>query len=142
GGCNPYNFTSILIYFFSPLFSSEIQRLRRTVSPSPPDQGSHLNSLSSSSTPPPPRPPLDNGQYLDIRRAEPDKPHTESNPPTQTVSSPTHTFTQPHAKLKCRGTVVFDQPNRKLSPAFQQALLSFCKMSADSRLGAEVRGHP
>uniref|UniRef100_A0A6Q2ZBZ4 LisH domain-containing protein n=1 Tax=Esox lucius TaxID=8010 RepID=A0A6Q2ZBZ4_ESOLU len=26
----------------------------------------------------------------------------------------------------------------KLSPAFQQALLSFCKMSADSRLGAEV----
>ncbi|KAM9416857.1 RAB11-binding protein RELCH homolog isoform 12-T12 [Salvelinus alpinus] len=118
---------------------SEIQSLRRTVSPPPPDQGSHLNSLSSSSTPPPPRPPLDNGQYLDIRRAsEPDKPHTESNPPTQTVSSPTHTSTQPHAKLKCRGTVVFDQPNRKLSPAFQQALLSFCKMSADSRLGAEV----
>ncbi|XP_055784233.1 RAB11-binding protein RELCH homolog isoform X7 [Salvelinus fontinalis] len=118
---------------------SEIQSLRRTVSPPPPDQGSHLNSLSSSSSPPPPRPPLDNGQYLDIRRAsEPDKPHTESNPPTQTVSSPTHTSTQPHAKLKCRGTVVFDQPNRKLSPAFQQALLSFCKMSADSRLGAEV----
>uniref|UniRef100_A0A8C7L3D7 RAB11 binding and LisH domain, coiled-coil and HEAT repeat containing n=1 Tax=Oncorhynchus kisutch TaxID=8019 RepID=A0A8C7L3D7_ONCKI len=28
--------------------------------------------------------------------------------------------------------------HRKLSPAFQQALLSFCKMSADSRLGAEV----
>uniref|UniRef100_A0A8C7G5A5 RAB11 binding and LisH domain, coiled-coil and HEAT repeat containing n=1 Tax=Oncorhynchus kisutch TaxID=8019 RepID=A0A8C7G5A5_ONCKI len=112
---------------------SEIQSLRRTVSPTLPDQGSHLNSLSSSST------PLDNGQYLDIRRAsEPDKPHTESNPPTQTISSPTHTSTQPHAKLKCRGTVVFDQPNRKLSPAFQQALLSFCKMSADSRLGAEV----
>uniref|UniRef100_A0A8C8CTX0 LisH domain-containing protein n=1 Tax=Oncorhynchus tshawytscha TaxID=74940 RepID=A0A8C8CTX0_ONCTS len=118
---------------------SEIQSLRRTVSPTLPDQGSHLNSLSSSSTPPPPRPPLDNGQYLDIRRAsEPDKPHTESNPPTQTISSPTHTSTQPHAKLKCRETVVFDQPNRKLSPAFQQALLSFCKMSADSRLGAEV----
>uniref|UniRef100_A0A8C4Z084 RAB11 binding and LisH domain, coiled-coil and HEAT repeat containing n=1 Tax=Gadus morhua TaxID=8049 RepID=A0A8C4Z084_GADMO len=28
--------------------------------------------------------------------------------------------------------------NRKLSPAFQQALLSFCRMSSDSRLGAEV----
>nr|XP_046211474.1 RAB11-binding protein RELCH homolog isoform X4 [Oncorhynchus gorbuscha] len=116
---------------------SEIQSLGRTVSPPPPDQGSHLNSLSSSSTPP--RSPLDNGQYLDQRRAsEPDKPHTESIPPTQTVSSPTHTSIQPHAKLKGRGTVVFDHPNRKLSPAFQQALLSFCKMSADSRLGAEV----
>uniref|UniRef100_A0A8K9XPR0 RAB11 binding and LisH domain, coiled-coil and HEAT repeat containing n=1 Tax=Oncorhynchus mykiss TaxID=8022 RepID=A0A8K9XPR0_ONCMY len=28
--------------------------------------------------------------------------------------------------------------DRELSPAFQQALLSFCKMSADSRLGEEV----
>uniref|UniRef100_A0A667YKT3 LisH domain and HEAT repeat-containing protein KIAA1468 n=1 Tax=Myripristis murdjan TaxID=586833 RepID=A0A667YKT3_9TELE len=28
--------------------------------------------------------------------------------------------------------------NSKLSPAFQQALLSFCRMSSDSRLGAEV----
>uniref|UniRef100_A0A8C7KWB7 RAB11 binding and LisH domain, coiled-coil and HEAT repeat containing n=1 Tax=Oncorhynchus kisutch TaxID=8019 RepID=A0A8C7KWB7_ONCKI len=84
-------------------------------------------------------PLLDNGQYLDIRGAsEPDKPPTESIPPTQTISNPTHTSSQPHAKLKSRGTVVFDQPNRKLSPAFQQALLSFCKMSADSRLGAEV----
>ncbi|XP_005348344.1 RAB11-binding protein RELCH isoform X1 [Microtus ochrogaster] len=36
-------------------------------------------------------------------------------------------------------TVVhFNQPNRKLSPAFHQALLSFCRMSADSRLGSEV----
>ncbi|XP_075682839.1 RAB11-binding protein RELCH isoform X2 [Rhinoderma darwinii] len=34
--------------------------------------------------------------------------------------------------------VQFDQPNRKLSPAFHQALLSFCRMSADSRLGSEV----
>ncbi len=29
---------------------------------------------------------------------------------------------------------------RKLSPAFHQALLSFCRMSADSRLGSEVSG--
>ncbi|KAG8442483.1 hypothetical protein GDO86_011322 [Hymenochirus boettgeri] len=34
--------------------------------------------------------------------------------------------------------VKFDTPNRKLSPAFHQALLSFCRMSADSRLGSEV----
>ncbi|XP_069075598.1 RAB11-binding protein RELCH isoform X6 [Pleurodeles waltl] len=32
----------------------------------------------------------------------------------------------------------FDNSNRKLSPAFHQALLSFCQMSADSRLGSEV----
>nr|XP_046148605.1 RAB11-binding protein RELCH homolog isoform X2 [Oncorhynchus gorbuscha] len=114
---------------------SEIQSLRRTVSPPPHDQGSQPNPPSST----PPQPLLDNGQYLDIRGAsEPDKPPTESTPPTQTISNPTHTSSQPHAKLKSRGTVVFDQPNRKLSPAFQQALLSFCKMSADSRLGAEV----
>lgn len=29
---------------------------------------------------------------------------------------------------------------RKLSPVFHQALLSFCRMSADSRLGSEVSG--
>ncbi|XP_055737572.1 RAB11-binding protein RELCH homolog isoform X1 [Salvelinus fontinalis] len=115
---------------------SEIQSLRRTVSPTPHDQGLQPNPPFSST---PPQPPLDNGQYLDVRGAsEPDNPPTESNPPTQTISNPTHISSQPHAKLKSRGTVVFDQPNRKLSPAFQQALLSFCKMSADSRLGAEV----
>ncbi|XP_038828688.1 RAB11-binding protein RELCH homolog isoform X2 [Salvelinus namaycush] len=115
---------------------SEIQSLRRTVSPTPHDQGLQPNPPFSST---PPQPPLDNGQYLDIRGAsEPDNPPTESNPPTQTISNPTHISSQPHAKLKSRGMVVFDQPNRKLSPAFQQALLSFCKMSADSRLGAEV----
>ncbi|KAM4688480.1 RAB11-binding protein RELCH isoform 3-T3 [Discoglossus pictus] len=37
-----------------------------------------------------------------------------------------------------RDGVHFDKPNRKLSPAFHQALLSFCRMSADSRLGSEV----
>ncbi|XP_036611519.1 RAB11-binding protein RELCH isoform X2 [Trichosurus vulpecula] len=37
-----------------------------------------------------------------------------------------------------KDTVQFDKPNRKLSPAFHQALLSFCRMSADSRLGSEV----
>ncbi|XP_006892817.1 PREDICTED: lisH domain and HEAT repeat-containing protein KIAA1468 homolog [Elephantulus edwardii] len=37
-----------------------------------------------------------------------------------------------------KSAVEFDKPNRKLSPAFHQALLSFCRMSADSRLGSEV----
>ncbi|XP_053913532.1 RAB11-binding protein RELCH isoform X2 [Cuculus canorus] len=37
-----------------------------------------------------------------------------------------------------KAAVHFDKPNRKLSPAFHQALLSFCRMSADSRLGSEV----
>ncbi|XP_025853494.1 RAB11-binding protein RELCH isoform X10 [Vulpes vulpes] len=37
-----------------------------------------------------------------------------------------------------KNAVHFDKPNRKLSPAFHQALLSFCRMSADSRLGSEV----
>ncbi|XP_053427431.1 RAB11-binding protein RELCH isoform X2 [Nycticebus coucang] len=42
------------------------------------------------------------------------------------------------SSLSRKITVHFDKPNRKLSPAFHQALLSFCRMSADSRLGSEV----
>nr|BAG37793.1 unnamed protein product [Homo sapiens] len=44
----------------------------------------------------------------------------------------------PPSSLSSKKTVHFDKPNRKLSPAFHQALLSFCRMSADSRLGYEV----
>ncbi|XP_034799786.1 RAB11-binding protein RELCH isoform X5 [Pan paniscus] len=44
----------------------------------------------------------------------------------------------PPSSLSSKNTVHFDKPNRKLSPAFHQALLSFCRMSADSRLGYEV----
>ncbi|XP_021509674.1 RAB11-binding protein RELCH isoform X4 [Meriones unguiculatus] len=44
----------------------------------------------------------------------------------------------PPSSVPSKTTVHFDQPNRKLSPAFHQALLSFCRMSADSRLGSEV----
>ncbi|XP_075849935.1 RAB11-binding protein RELCH isoform X7 [Microcebus murinus] len=44
----------------------------------------------------------------------------------------------PSSSLSSKNTVHFDKPNRKLSPAFHQALLSFCRMSADSRLGSEV----
>nr|XP_019584880.1 PREDICTED: lisH domain and HEAT repeat-containing protein KIAA1468 homolog isoform X9 [Rhinolophus sinicus] len=44
----------------------------------------------------------------------------------------------PSPSASSKNTVHFDKPNRKLSPAFHQALLSFCRMSADSRLGSEV----
>uniref|UniRef100_A0A8C2ZWK1 RAB11 binding and LisH domain, coiled-coil and HEAT repeat containing n=1 Tax=Cyclopterus lumpus TaxID=8103 RepID=A0A8C2ZWK1_CYCLU len=96
---------------------SEIQTLKRTVS-----------------SPPPATLDLDNGQYLDIRGVS--EPETKSDP------SSTQTISQPHPQslntLKRRPPVQFAQPNRKLSPAFQQALLSFCRMCSDSRLGAEV----
>ncbi|XP_032278426.1 RAB11-binding protein RELCH isoform X5 [Phoca vitulina] len=44
----------------------------------------------------------------------------------------------PSSSPSSKNIVHFDKPNRKLSPAFHQALLSFCRMSADSRLGSEV----
>ncbi|XP_040841014.1 RAB11-binding protein RELCH isoform X5 [Ochotona curzoniae] len=44
----------------------------------------------------------------------------------------------PSSSSSSKNAVHFDKPNRKLSPAFHQALLSFCRMSADSRLGSEV----
>uniref|UniRef100_A0A3B3RZK2 RAB11 binding and LisH domain, coiled-coil and HEAT repeat containing n=1 Tax=Paramormyrops kingsleyae TaxID=1676925 RepID=A0A3B3RZK2_9TELE len=92
--------------------------------------------------------PQDNGQYLDIRRSTdqddvPDgpaggfssDPDLQEAPPVHSqVTDLTRPQTSPHAKLKCqtsqrKGPVEFDQPNRKLSPAFHQALLSFCPMS-------------
>eukprot|EP00064_Thunnus_orientalis_P000722 superscaffoldBa00000040_g723 len=122
---------------------SEIQTLKRTVSSSPPatlDLGSQNTSNPSCSSTIPPStdplsgPPTDNGQYLDIRGVS--EPETDPNPPSTQNTSQTHP--QSHSKLKSRPPVQFDQPNRKLSPAFQQALLSFCRMCSDSRLGAEV----
>ncbi|KAL7373877.1 hypothetical protein ABVT39_016417 [Epinephelus coioides] len=123
---------------------SEIQTLKRTVSSPPPatlDLGSQNTSNPSSSTTaitsstdPPSVPPTDNGQYLDIRGVS--EPETKPDPPSaQSISQP---HPQSHNKLKSRPPVQFDQPNRKLSPAFLQALLSFCRMCSDSRLGAEV----
>ncbi|XP_030205505.1 RAB11-binding protein RELCH homolog isoform X5 [Gadus morhua] len=118
---------------------SEIQILKRCAS-SPPSAPLDLGGCPTSGPPStdssdlPSTRPLDNGQYLDIRAGSTvedsaDPPMTQSSPQPQTQS---------HGKLKSRGPVHFDQPNRKLSPAFQQALLSFCRMSSDSRLGAEV----
>ncbi|XP_031138035.1 RAB11-binding protein RELCH homolog isoform X8 [Sander lucioperca] len=92
---------------------SEIQTLKRTVSSPPPatlDLGSHNISNSTTTT-------------------------SSIDPLSVNIS---HPHPQSHNKLKSRPPVQFDQPNRKLSPAFQQALLSFCRMCSDSRLGAEV----
>ncbi|KAL4635136.1 hypothetical protein GN956_G14093 [Arapaima gigas] len=140
---------------------SDIRTLKETVSIHPP----YLPAESSSPKPeqaPDPGPP-ENGQYLDMRRSMeqddvPDctmaNPYTDSIPamsqpgppittPCAPVSTPAMPPAQLHAKLKShispiKGPVQFDQPNRMLSPAFHQALLSFCRMSPDSRLGAEV----
>ncbi|XP_028288274.1 RAB11-binding protein RELCH homolog isoform X3 [Parambassis ranga] len=121
---------------------SEIQTLKRTVASPPPatlDLGSQNTSNPSSSSTTTarstdplsvPQPPTDNGQYLDMRGVS----ESENDPDP----SSTQTISQPHNKLKKPPTVQFDKPNRKLSPAFQQALLSFCRMCSDSRLGAEV----
>ncbi|XP_073406289.1 RAB11-binding protein RELCH isoform X3 [Dendrobates tinctorius] len=55
------------------------------------------------------------------------------SPDLSKISKKTLLYTPP-----LKDGVQFDQPNRKLSPAFHQALLSFCRMSSDSRLGSEV----
>uniref|UniRef100_A0A8D3D1D2 RAB11 binding and LisH domain, coiled-coil and HEAT repeat containing n=1 Tax=Scophthalmus maximus TaxID=52904 RepID=A0A8D3D1D2_SCOMX len=96
---------------------SEIQTLKRTVS-----------------SPPPTTLDLDNGQYLDIRGVS----EPESDPKPSSTQNASKSQPQSHNQLKSRPPVQFDKPNRKLSPAFQQALLSFCRMCSDSRLGAEV----
>ncbi|XP_075907281.1 RAB11-binding protein RELCH homolog isoform X5 [Nelusetta ayraudi] len=115
---------------------SEIQTLERTVSSAPPttlNLGSQnascpSSNADSSSADPHSVPPPDNDKCLDIRGgSDPESNQSSSHPPPQS-----------HNKLKSRPPVQFDQPNRKLSPAFLQALLSFCRMCSDSRLGAEV----
>ncbi|XP_066502606.1 RAB11-binding protein RELCH homolog isoform X2 [Hoplias malabaricus] len=133
---------------------SEIQDLQRNVSSpvkAPTECGDTKKGLQCERS-------LDNGQYLDIRGVTETDAASESNPNSTTTSTSTNTnnttapdhaaessspSTQTHSKFKSpaqhsKGPVQFDQPNRKLSPAFHQALLSFCRMSADSRLGSEV----
>ncbi|KAG9479421.1 hypothetical protein GDO78_012873 [Eleutherodactylus coqui] len=71
-----------------------------------------------------------------VEQAEPDFQLSHDIPPSPDLSK------MSKKTLLCtppiKDGVQFDQPNRKLSPAFHQALLSFCRMSADSRLGSEV----
>ncbi|KAJ8376563.1 hypothetical protein SKAU_G00071430 [Synaphobranchus kaupii] len=122
---------------------SDIQALKKHVSVPPPFPA-ELGYLKPDQVPD--AGPLDNGQYTDIRWSAgcndvTDCPTLNSNTDTvPPMALPTTPPTHPHTKLKeqSRRPVQFDQPNRKLSPAFHQALLSFCRMSADSRLGSEV----
>ncbi|XP_058500830.1 RAB11-binding protein RELCH homolog isoform X5 [Solea solea] len=126
---------------------SEIQTLKRTVSSTPPTsldlmpQNTSKPAFSStsttttiSSTDPLSMPPTDNGQYLDIRGVS----EPESGPKPPSTQNTSQTCPQSRNEVKSRAPVKFDKPNRNLSPVFQQALLSFCRMCSDSRLGAEV----
>ncbi|XP_041422189.1 RAB11-binding protein RELCH homolog isoform X2 [Xenopus laevis] len=98
----------------------------------------------------------ENDHYIDIRIPDSDakcEVTEEGLPSQQSESEPLCQVSQdispsPDVAKICKATLLsappskdgvhFDKPNRKLSPAFQQALLSFCRMSADSRLGSEV----
>uniref|UniRef100_UPI00398F2259 RAB11-binding protein RELCH homolog isoform X2 n=1 Tax=Pristiophorus japonicus TaxID=55135 RepID=UPI00398F2259 len=103
--------------------------------------------------------PMDSGEYLDIRSFESnswsaEKEETSTSCPIDTnadsnrfaVAPVTVTLTPRHKETElpavrppsAREPVQFNKPNRTLSPAFHQALLSFCRMATDSRLGAEV----
>ncbi|XP_064016914.1 RAB11-binding protein RELCH isoform X2 [Pogoniulus pusillus] len=96
----------------------------------------------------------DNGRYLDIKSSESDNKHGNTEETNLSLSTEVDSRTSkdgllssvPRKELEklsscapsTKAAVHFDKPNRKLSPAFHQALLSFCRMSADSRLGSEV----
>uniref|UniRef100_A0A8C3TW44 RAB11 binding and LisH domain, coiled-coil and HEAT repeat containing n=1 Tax=Catharus ustulatus TaxID=91951 RepID=A0A8C3TW44_CATUS len=96
----------------------------------------------------------DNGRYLDIKSSENDNKHGNIEETSLALSAEVDSRTSKDDMLNSvpsketeklsscasssKAAVHFDKPNRKLSPAFHQALLSFCRMSADSRLGSEV----
>ncbi|XP_051871513.1 RAB11-binding protein RELCH homolog isoform X2 [Pristis pectinata] len=101
--------------------------------------------------------PMDSGEYLDVRSFENDSCNAEkvemntcpidankdSNihsiaPSTVTTLIPHDTKETELTTAHSHEPVQFNKPNRTLSPAFHQALLSFCRMATDSRLGVEV----
>ncbi|XP_043575542.1 RAB11-binding protein RELCH homolog isoform X2 [Chiloscyllium plagiosum] len=104
--------------------------------------------------------PVDSGEYLDIRSFERNSCSEEKEVSTTypkdtitdytcpSVTSVTATTLTTNNKKETEPAIVcsksvhepvqFDKPNRTLSPAFHQALMSFCRMATDSRLGAEV----
>ncbi|XP_039609274.1 RAB11-binding protein RELCH homolog isoform X4 [Polypterus senegalus] len=96
--------------------------------------------------------PVGNGQYLEITGSDTvdrtlpqencanslvSNSTADSECPSTETQSPHYTNIR-HQTTMSKEPVQFDKSNRKLSPAFHQALLSFCRMSADSRLGSEV----
>ncbi|XP_030408106.1 RAB11-binding protein RELCH isoform X4 [Gopherus evgoodei] len=98
--------------------------------------------------------PEDNGSYLDIRSSDNDSKHGKTEEISLSISAEADSKTPkddtlnslpskdreklPSCALSNKAAIHFDKPNRTLSPAFHQALLSFCRMSAESRLGSEV----
>lgn len=96
---------------------SDIQALQRNVSSEP---TSAVKSTPSKEDTPCGKPPLDNGQYLDIRGfTETDSSSDANTTKTSTTTTTdctesTTTATQPHSKKSQQGktSVQFDQPNR------------------------------
>uniref|UniRef100_A0A8C3T6D4 LisH domain and HEAT repeat-containing protein KIAA1468 n=1 Tax=Chelydra serpentina TaxID=8475 RepID=A0A8C3T6D4_CHESE len=98
--------------------------------------------------------PEDNGRYLDIKSSDNDHRPGKTEEISLSISAEADLKTPkddtlnslpskekeklPSCALSNKAAAHFDKPNRKLSPAFHQALLSFCRMSAESRLGSEV----
>ncbi|XP_075777499.1 RAB11-binding protein RELCH isoform X3 [Pelodiscus sinensis] len=96
----------------------------------------------------------DNGSYLDIKSSDNDNKNGETEERSLPISTEADSQTPKDDTLNSlpgnereklppcapskKTAIHFDKPNRKLSPAFHQALLSFCRMSAESRLGSEV----
>ncbi|KAH0617982.1 hypothetical protein JD844_016820 [Phrynosoma platyrhinos] len=122
---------------------SEIDYLRSAKTPIP----AIYDSLQSSVAQVPLTVPDGNGRYLDIKSSSNDDNHAEYEEKKIFAESESRTFKEDTLPYKetispCspsnKAAVHFDKPNRKLSPAFHQALLSFCQMSAESRLGSEV----
>ncbi|KAI1902114.1 hypothetical protein AGOR_G00041380 [Albula goreensis] len=122
---------------------SDIQTLSENVA-APPVAAGEAGTPKTGDTPV--TAPLDSGQREDtggsgqggITDCSKTVVDADTDPPT--VTTPTAHLL---AKLKgqavqSKGPAQFTKPNRNLSPAFLQALLSFCRMSADSRLGSEV----
>ncbi|XP_061111400.1 RAB11-binding protein RELCH homolog isoform X2 [Conger conger] len=116
---------------------SDIQTLQQNIS-SPPTAGGGAPGQGGAppAGPAPVTAPPDRGPgATDCPRA--------ATPPETAPATVAVTTDHPHANGKSqteqsKGPPQFDKPNRNLSPAFLQALLAFCRMSADSRLGSEV----
>lgn len=116
-------------HFASPVVCDSVQP-SLDQSPHKDSEDSGQNSVINS---------LDKGENKDVHLSKSDE--VDSTVPKETFP---HSFPRreregiPSSSPSSKNTVHFDKPNRKLSPAFHQALLSFCRMSADSRLGSEV----
>ncbi|XP_069469768.1 RAB11-binding protein RELCH isoform X3 [Ambystoma mexicanum] len=112
------------------------------------------DSIQSSFDTVPQQTPEERSEYLDMRSSTSGCKNTTTEEVSGHLLPETGTNTRPPAEnarndfpekesqkaASClsKTALQFDKSNRKLSPAFHHALLSFCQMSADSRLGSEV----